>query len=253
LTTLTATADYATGSIRLQLTGAGTVTRIERADGNGTTPVRTLPGVLPWTYGTADLYIDDYEPAAGAVHYTAFTDTTPATASLQYDLPQPWLFVPLQPAYSAMLETVTNYSASRGSRSSVHEAINRPDPIVITRRMSLRRGQLAAFAGDYQQAAAILEACDRGEILMLRQPEHSGMDMYFIAEKTAVNVTQADGARTLWSVSIDYVEVARPLSNLAGALGWTFAALALSAPDFSTLTRRYSTFEDMRLDQRIPA
>jgi hypothetical protein len=133
----------------------------------------------------------------------------------------------------------------------VHEAINRADPIVITRSMALRRGQVTVYAGDYEQAAGILDSCDRGQVLMLRQPEHAGMDMYFIAEKTAVAVARAEGANTLWSVAIDYVEVTRPTADIAGALGWTFAALAASAPDFWTLTHRYASFEDMRLDQRI--
>jgi hypothetical protein len=254
--TLTATPAPATGSVQLRFTGTGSVIRIERADANGTTDVRTLPGVLPWTYAAADLIIDDYEPAQGAVTYTALVTSSPAptvSASLSFDLGAPWLFVPLQPAYSAKLKTITNYSASRESRSSVHNLINRPDPVVISRNMAMRKGQLEAYAGDFQGVAQILDACDRGEILMLRQPEHAGMDMYFTAEKTSVSIGQINGAGTLWLVGIDYVETARPLGSIAGALGWTFAGLAASAPDFATMPRRYATFEDMRLDQRISA
>lgn len=249
---LTATAQPATASVRLRFTGAGTLTRVERADANGTVAVRTLPGVLPWTYGASDLYLDDYEPAAGAVVYTAFTTTGTVTASVSLELQTPWLFVPLRPSYSVALKAVTDYGAQREGRTTVLEPLGREDDLVITRRMGKRRGQLKAYAGSYADAAAIVAACDRGEVLMYRQQEHPGMDMYFVADRAGIETLSIAGAGTLWGAAVEYLEVSRPAGNLAGALGWTFAALAASAPDFATLRRRYATFEDMRLDNRIP-
>jgi len=250
--TMTATPAPETGSVQLRLTGAGTVTRLERADSNGTASVRTLPGVLPWTYAGSDLIIDDYEPGAGAVNYWAETDAGTVPVSVTFELLSPWLFVPLQPAYSAELKSITSYNAGRPGRSSVLEPIGRRDPVVITRAMGSRRGQLSAFAGATYAAARELEAaCDRGEVLMLRQPEHAGLDMYFICESSNIEPLLVEGGKTLWGVSLDYIEVSRPAENIAGALGWTFAELAASAPSFSTITRRYATFEDLRLDNRI--
>jgi len=245
---MTATPLPATGRVQLRLTGAGTVTRIDRADGNGTTNVRTLPGVLPWTYAGSDLLIDDYEAGNGLVSYTAGAGVT---ASCTLELENPWLFTPLQPAYSAAVKALTGYSARRASRSSVIEPLGRPDAIVISRAMGQRSGALTAYAGSYAEAAAMLDACDRGEILMLRQAEHTGMDMYFTAREAGIEVLTADAGNTLFGVSLEYLEVARPGGDLAGALGWTFAAAALSAPDFATITRRYATFEDFRLDNRL--
>lgn len=249
--TMTATPAPATASVQLRLSGAGTVTRLERADANGTTSVRTLPGVLPWTYAGSDLIIDDYEPAAGAVNYWAETSNGTVPVSLTFELYSPWLFVPLQPAYSAELVSITAYGATRPGRSSVLEALGRRDPVVITRPMGSRRGNLSAFAGaTYAAAAELLAACDRGEVLMLRQPEHAGLDMYFICESARIEPLVVEGSKTLWGVALDYLEVSRPASDIAGALGWTFAELAASAPSFATITRRYATFEDLRLDNR---
>lgn len=408
--TMTATPAPATGSVQLKLTGTATVTRLERADANGTTSVRTLPGVLPWTPGvnlaatgsaevttnyaaayntggagtlavqatggaldggkyvratwttastaggsttvsythaktgaagdkasggvwvrfnkattvtpmmrfrngsttvgqvnapnvaapanewvyiTVDevtatgaytniqvypfipgapamavgdtfdvdgvtiyagpmpaLYVDDYEPAAGPVNYWAETSAGTVPVSLSFDLGSPWLFVPLQPAYSAELVSVTAYNATRPGRSTVLEPIGRRDPVVITRAMGSRRGSLSAFAGPHAAALELLAACDRGEVLMLRQPEHAGLDMYFICEAANVETLEVEGAKTLWGVSLDYIEVSRPTDDITGALGWTFAELAASAPSFATVTRRYTSFENLRLDTR---
>jgi hypothetical protein len=245
---MTATPAPATGSVQLRLTGSGTITRIDRADANGTTAVRTLPGVLPWTYAGADLIIDDYEAAHGLAAYSADAGVA---ASCTLLLDTPWLFTPLQPAYSAKVSTITGYSAKRAGRSSIFEPLGRPDTVVITRAMGQRAGSLTAYAGAYADAAAMLDACDRGEVLMLRQAEHAGMDMYFVAKDAGIDVLHIEGGKSLFGINLEYQEVARPAGDLAGALGWTFAGLALSAPDFVTLTRRYATFEDMRLDHRL--
>jgi len=123
---------------------------------------------------------------------------------------------------------------------------------VVIRSMGTKRGTLGLWAGTYDAAEQILATLSRGEVLMLRQAEHRGMDMYFIADDAALDTLAVAGQDTVWGVSVRYVQVARPIGNLAAALGWDFAALGGSAATFAELRTRYATFEDMRLNETTP-
>jgi hypothetical protein len=195
-----------------------------------------------------DLFIDDYEAASGAVTY----NTGLGTEALTWDIEAPWIFVPVMPNYSARLTSVLGYNAAGDTLSTIHELAGRPDPVAVLRGMGTRSGSLELWAGPYPAAAAIIDAIGRGEVLMLRQPEHQGMDMYFMATGYQLRSLAVDGAGTVWGVDLAYRELARPADPLAGALGWTFAALAAAYPNFRTLPKKYATFQDMKLNEVKP-
>jgi hypothetical protein len=84
---------------------------------------------------------------------------------------------------------------------------------------------------------------------MLRQPEHQGMDMYFTASSYGVPVLDTNGGKSVWGVDLGYVELARPVGDLSGSLGWTFASVATAAPTFAARRKKYATFQDLLLNK----
>lgn len=255
MATITAELLPATAAIRLTITTTTALVSLVRADNNGTANVRTrggdVLGVIP--PAGVDIVTTDYEPSAGTVVYTA-TDTLGAIAqvTVQFALPAPWLFVPVMPSYSSQLQTVTGYNAQVPGRSTVHEPLGKTNPTVVIRSMGSKRGALGLWAGTHAAAQGILDTLSRGEVLMLRQQEHQGMDMYFIALAADLDTLAVAGAETVWGVTVQYIQVSRPQGNLASALGWDFAALGASAPDFASLRTKYATFEAMRLNETTP-
>ena len=255
MATITAELLPETAAIRLTITTTTALVSLVRADNNGTANVRTrgddVLGFIPAP--GVDIVATDYEPSAGTVVYTA-TDTAGATAqvTVEFTLDTPWIFVPVMPNYSSQLQTVTAYNAQVPGRSTVHEPLGKQAPTVVIRAMGTKRGQLGLWAGTHQAAQGILDTLSRGEVLMLRQQEHAGMDMYFIALDADLDTLTVAGAGTLLGVTVRYLQVSRPVGNLAAALGWDFAALGASAPDFAALTTKYATFEAMRLNETTP-
>jgi len=249
MTTLTATPLPETGAIRLTITKTGTVDYILRSDVNGQNEVRVLTGQLP-SAGTGLLILEDYEAADGLVTYTVFGAGGTAQASTQFALSGPWLFVPIIPEYSQAVETVTEYDAARESRSVEHIIIGRPDPIVVLDILGTRKGNLEIWCPDHAATVAVANVFSKGETVMLRQPEHDGMDMYFTASNLATKPYAANGAATRWAVTCSFTEVARPIGPRLGSLGWSFGQLATSAPSFAVVAERYASFADMLTDQR---
>ena len=196
----------------------------------------------------ADLVLIDYEAASGVVSYV----TGLGSKLTSWDIESPWIFVPVMPNYSARLTSVLDYSAGGDSLGTIHEMLGRTDPVAVLRGMGTRSGTLQLWAGTYDDAAAVVDACARGEVLMLRQPEHQGMDMYFTALNYNVRPLAVGGAATVWGIDLAYRELARPADPLAGALGWTFAALAAAYPNFRTLPQKYSNFQNMKLNEVKP-
>jgi hypothetical protein len=46
---------------------------------------------------------------------------------------------------------------------------------------------------------------------------------------------------------VNYQEVTRPPGNLAGALGWTYDALATSYPSYDAMLSDFATYDDLTL------
>lgn len=253
--TITAELLPESAAVRLTIATTTALVSLTRADSSGTASVRVRPGdVFGYIPGAGvNIITTDYEPAQGAVVYTV-TDSAGASAqvSVSFALDGPWLFVPVLPNYSSKLQSVTSYTAQVSGRSTVLEPLGKTTPTVVIRPMGSKRGNLGLWAGTYAAAQGILDTLSRGEVLMLRQPEHQGMDMYFIAQDADIATLAVAGQDTVWGVQVGYLQVARPTGDLAAALGWDFTAVAAAAPDFATLRLQYATFEDLRLNETTP-
>lgn len=246
---LAVTPQTGTSSVLLQVfpeAVGGTVTSILRNDANGTAPVRTLDGYLPTD---SNVILVDYEPAlVGPITYTVTIDGTDytATTSLAGNT-KPWLFVPIYPQLSVQVPLVTGYDATRASQSTIHEIVGRQDPLVTIGRLAKRRGRLSVFCPDHATAMGVVEVYSLGQVVMLRQATHSGMDMYHVATDVAVSPLTVDGGGSRWQVSVSFVEVQRPTGPLLGALGWTFDDVATGYASFNTLVAEFETFDDLTL------
>ena len=250
MTTLTLAADPATGSVRLTITPTADVTRVRRTDANGTADVRTMTGQLPHT-APAVLVLDDYE-ANGTARYTVTTTAGTVTGSIILTLASPWLGTPENPQYSAAVASVLDYGAGGISRATVHEPDGDDAPIVIGLGGSTRRGSLRVSTpgGTYAEALSLFRILGRGQTMLLRQAEHPGMDMYFIAGNYEIVTALAGGSGSVFDVTASYIEVVRPAGALSGALGWTWAALAAAFPTWAAVEEAYATWGDLRVDRR---
>lgn len=276
-TTLTLTPDPTRAAVVLLVRGApaGTVT-ITRVDANGTRPVRQLPGqtviggtlvavdyeaalagrppvTLPAAYPGGGVYPGQVIPtdpwgdqAKPLIRYDVLDAAgarTSATTSLTgVDFPQ--MQVAQVPQLRRALQSVTGYTAERATTTTVHQVIGRVDPVVTIGKMRLRTGTLTAWCADHAAAQAIEALAGRGQLLLLRQPDHPGLDLYFSTTRTTVAPDSAQTERRRWSVALDYVETAAPRGDLLGSLGWDFDTVA-DAGSFAALRATYATFTDL--------
>lgn len=249
MTTISITPNTSTGSHQLSIVPTGTVTRIQRTDGNGSYDVRTLPGVLPWTVASGTLILDDYEAATGSATYTVTTSADTATAAASLTLDAIWLGVPVTPQFSAKVDAVLDYSTGLDSRAVVLEPDGSPFAVVVTRSASSRRGSMELFAGDYPAALALLRLVGRGQVVLLRQSTHAGMDMFFVGQSADLKTLVTDRGSSRFSVQVQYIEVPRPTAPLSGALGWTWGELKNTYATWGDVFAAYATWGDVRTNR----
>lgn len=209
-----------------------------RSDANGIRPVRLYEG-QGLTAGS--LIVTDYEAAlTGPITYTVTTTET-ATATTALNLADPWLMVPVLPQYSAAFQRATGFTEDNDARSTVHEIIGSEYVAVTLRPLGRRTGTLEVWCADYTAMRAVRAVYRRGEVVLLRQADHPGMDLYHVATGR-LSAGLYDPALNRWRLTVEYTEVPSPLAPLSGALGWDLAAslernptLAASAAEFPTL------------------
>lgn len=193
------------------------------------------------------LILTDYEAAQGTNAYNVYkADGTFVTASTELVIDKPWLMVPIAPNYSEQVDTITDYSAGREMRSTVHHIIGRSDPLVVMGKLGSRSGTLEFLAWDLQDVARLARVFDRGEPVLLKQVV-PGMDMYLAASSVEVSPHAVEGDLTRFKFTVNYQEVSRPYGDLAGALGWTFDQLAAEYTSFDAVAAAFATFDDLTL------
>ncbi|CAM3212152.1 hypothetical protein PSET11_03033 [Arthrobacter ulcerisalmonis] len=249
MTTITATPNTATGAIVLEITQTGSIRSITRSNANGVESVRVAAGQIP-SATTGVTIVTDYEGAVGPNSYTVTTtaDTATATATLMLD--SAWLLVPIAPNYSEPVSTITDYSAGRETNSTLHTIIGRSDPIVVMGKLGTRTGSLEIWTDSLTDANRLVRVFDRGEAVLLKQTV-PGMDMYFTATGIDVSPYSVQGDATKFRMAVSYQEVARPYGNLAGALGWTFDALASSYSSFDAVAAAFANFDDLTIQDTL--
>lgn len=207
-------------------------------------------------------YFDGTTPDAAPYDY-AWTGTAHAsTSTLSYpiefvsstvtlDIDKPWLSVPVMPQYSEQVEAITQFDASRESNTTVHRPLGRADSLVVMGKLGDRTGSMEIFCNTYTDARRLERVFERGEVVQLRQ-RVAEMDMYFTVTSIPVSPYSviSEGA-TKWSMTVNYIEVRRPIGDLAGALGWTFDELAASFASFNAVTPAFTDFDALTLGDGI--
>lgn len=247
MTALALTPDTTAGTILLSITGApaGPVT-ITRTDANGSNPVRLRTGQEPVA---GSLILTDYEPAlAGGVAYDVVDSAAAtATASTTLETTAGYLerFASVQiPSQQHTATLVLGYEAEREPSTTIHEVIGRADPVPVVGVQRLRRGTLEVFAATYAEALnAALTASS--PLLMYRQSDYPGMDMYFTPTSVRTRPLEATAAGWRWSTSIGYVEVRSPRVPLLGDAGWTIDDLVASYPTVAAVRAAFPTVADL--------
>lgn len=236
MTTLTATTDGA--AVTLTLTPSASITGLTRTDANGTAPVRVPAGTFP---RSAELTVTDWEASLrGTVTYRAGN----ASVTVALAGAAPVLVAVLRPAMSRVLDEVTDYTAARVSLGTVHQVVDRPDPLVSLGRLGMRTGTLRIWTETHGTARELENLADRSGVLMLKQAENAGQDLYFVVLGSDVEPDRdGDG----WGLTLNYQEIARPTSPVS-ADSWTFADVSRSFPSFRNVSSSYADFELLSLN-----
>jgi hypothetical protein len=249
MTALTLTADPATASVAVQITGApaGPV-RITRTDTNGTGTVRQYAGQAPIS---GSLAVVDYEVAlTGTARYDV-VDAAAVSTSATIDLGTAFgydpattraVLAPAQyPALGVWVDLILDYTANRTAQTTLHEVVGRSDPVPTMGPLSTRTGTWSLWCRDAASARAVVDAAGLGLVLLLRQCQHDWMDTYFTASSTRTRWAEVTAPRR-WLMDLDYVEVAAPAGDLLTASPlWSYADLA---DDYATYDAARSAFRN---------
>jgi hypothetical protein len=245
MTALVLTPQPSTASVLLQITGApaGPVV-ITRTDVNGSGSVRLRVGQVPIA---GALTLTDYEPALlGDLTYDVVDSANAVvseTTTLEGTVTQPQIGGVQQPGLEFDPQLITGYTSTRSGSSTVHELVGRADPVVVLGPTRLRRGRLSVWLADYAAAAACIGVLAQARILMLRQPDYPGMDMYFLATELPAQPLAKTSQGWRWSVEFDYVELRSPSLPLLGAAGWRFDDVASGYPTFAAVRSTFADFD----------
>ena len=240
MTTLEAIVEDNGAAVRLVLTPSASVASITRTDAQGTVVIRVPAGTFP---RTTPVELVDWEASLGLPVTYNVTGAPAVTVTLGSELP--WLVAPLRPSMSLPVDMVLDYSAPRAGLGIVHQIQDRPDPLVSLGRLSLRSGVLAVWVDTYARAREIENMIDRSGVVLFKQREHAGQDMYFTVNGTEPAKDTQDG----WVLSIGYQEIARPSSPInAGA--WTFGTVSTSFSSFANVSSGYNDFEGLSLNDQ---
>lgn len=227
------------------------VDSLTRSDFNGTRPVRPPAG--GFDLGGGALNHEDYENAlSGIVAYTALVrhaggTTEVLTASI--DVTGKWSasFVapPMLPRLGTTARIVETYEATSATSSVVHQVIGRPDPIIRLGVQRLRSGTMTIWAQDYAHAVDIVKTAGRGQVLQWRQPDHPGLDMYFVAGDTSIRPHDERTSVRRWSVTFPFTEVVAPVGNQLGTNAWNMESSTARNATFFDSLNEFATFMDL--------
>lgn len=167
---------------------------------------------------TAGAHFHGSSPANGpTMHY--WTGTANASVSVQtspLSLPGVWVTLPATAVPSVptaptavAAELVTDWREASPSNGSVHVIIGREDPIANPGPLALRSGTVDVWCRDYATAKALRALLAAGQTAHLRQPDHVGMDLYFVATGVSINPATVTTPQR-WVASVSFTEVKAP-------------------------------------------
>lgn len=217
---------------------------LTRTDANGVQTVRLLSGQA---LSNGSLVVTDHEAAlVGDVTYT-FRSGTNALASVTTSLAgaATTLAPSVFPQFGITDVFVTGYDAQRESGTRVHEVIGRSDPVARIGAMKTRRGTLSVWCEDYAGTQSVLDVYARGEVVLLRQPNHAGLDLYHVT--TGVRQGAYDSEFKRWRLDVDFIEVASPLGPLLGTVGWTWDNVAQTFATWDDAQAFFATWNELQI------
>lgn len=246
-TTITATPNTSNGSVVVEVAAPLTATLVSltRTDVNGLHSVRLY---ADQDLSDGELVVTDAEAAlTGSVVYAVTVDDSGLedatdTATFDGDTVAPRIAPAVRPDLGVELTSVLTYTSRRETTSVVHQVIGRADPLVSIGVQAKRTGQMGLFCLTYADALAVEDALGTGEILLLRQQDYPGLDMYFTGTASDLRPFDDVTATRRWEVTVEFTEVAWPTGDLFGSIGWTVGAslarnatLADSMAEFATI------------------
>lgn len=239
-TTLVLTAKPSVGAVLIEISGApaGAVT-ITRADLNGSGTVRLQEGQEPIS---GFLTIFDYEAALnGTITYQVLDSaSTVTTDTVTTNVSNPFLNAPVLPHLRESIYAVEDYDSARENSSTVHNIVDRADPLVVSGPLRYAQGNLTLHATSFARAKAIEAIAAPGEVLLFRQPDFEGMDMYLVAKRVNIRPAERTISGRKWSVDIDYTAVKSPSGPVLSGT-WNFDEIK-AVGTFDAIKAQFPTF-----------
>lgn len=211
------------------------LTSLIRSDSNGVRPVRLYEGQR--ISDGVLVTIDPEVALTGLVTYTgqvwdsATSTTTTVTASTNLTglISRSRIAPASVPSLGTWFDLATSLSLGRSTTSQVDQVINRDDPLVTLGSQTTRSGTLTIFADDYEMGSRLEGVFNAREVVLLRQPDYPGLDMYLVGTRTSLDLQEDRVALPggqigrRWLLTVEYTEVASPTTALRGSIGWTIA------------------------------
>lgn len=204
---------------------------VDRVDVTGVHAVRfaETPG-----YGTT--LVDDFEaPLLGEVAYRwsidAHMDTTPAPARTGELLPM--IHHVTDPARRFICESITRWDENFSWGTTISEIVDGEYPRTVTGSLTSRGVTFTAVMASYGEASTLRQALATHGTYLLRQPDHVGLDCFFVPLSGRVTAQEIQGRATVWGVEIQGREVARPTGAMRSTIGRAYRDDLAAAPSYA--------------------
>jgi len=250
-------------TLSLTVSGGSSVTRLTRTDANGTAGVRLPAGTLPITSSTT---VKDYEYSVDTtykpgVEWTAWSGSVAvAQVNLLPNKPgMAYLTVPRRPTLGATIwegdpieptnppgRVVVRFNADRQGSASVHQVVDRADPVIVLHPLPMRTGSLQIRCVALDAVRYLSTTLQRAEVFMLRQADVYLLDFYFTV--SALHISTPDpgpGERRYWLLDVDFTEVARLPGEVTVDPDWTYAGVATENTTYLALLGKYTNYGDL--------
>ncbi|ONI63903.1 hypothetical protein ALI44B_04565 [Leifsonia sp. ALI-44-B] len=247
--TLTATASP-DGSVLLIVGGAATDDKLMRSDRNGTAPVRLFPnqGIID-----GGLLVTDNEASLmGQVVYSI--GTASQTITFDGQVLTDILLTPVLPQNRNFPLLTLEHSYGRPSTSTKHQVINRPDKLAALGPLGYRSGSLSFLVASASMATELEAIYDKGEVVLLRfstgtnpltgEQYPAERDLYHLSDDVRVN-RDRESASGFYKVDVNYTEIRRPSSPLAGSFGWTYNDVRDQFASYDEVAMIFPTYNDL--------